>query len=111
VVASRSVEPKDVDRAAEVFSVHARAAAKLLSDFSSVTRLRMLCLLLHDERSVGELCESLKKPQPSIRSELMRLQLDRIVTSRREGRQLIYSIADKRVHRILSLLNEMSYRP
>ena len=72
-----------VEQAVEVF--------RLLAD---ETRVRLLCLLLDAEMTVGELAERLDRPSPGISQHLARLRRGRIVTTRRDGTRVHYSIAD-----------------
>lgn len=75
-----------VEQAAEVF--------RLLAD---ETRVRLLCLLLDAELTVGELAERLDRPAPGISQHLARLRRGRVVGTRRDGIHVHYSIADGHV--------------
>ncbi|WP_252975707.1 ArsR/SmtB family transcription factor [Janibacter melonis] len=72
-----------VGEAVEVF--------RLLAD---ETRLRVLCLLLDAELTVGELAERLDRPAPGVSQHLARLRRGRLVATRRDGHHVHYSIAD-----------------
>lgn len=72
-----------VEQAVEVF--------RLLAD---ETRVRLLCLLLDAEMTVGELADRLDRPSPGVSQHLARLRRGRIVTTRRDGTRVHYSIAD-----------------
>lgn len=72
-----------IEEAVEVF--------RLLAD---ETRVRILCLLLDAELTVGELAERLDRPTPGISQHLARLRRGRLVATRREGTHVHYSIAD-----------------
>lgn len=71
------------------------------------TRLRILALLGEGERSVGELVEALGAPQPKVSNHLACLRWCRFVETRREGRTVLYRIADERVARMIALAREL----
>ena len=65
------------------------------------TRLRILYFLESSERCVNCICEALDM-SPSAVSHQLRILKDRdLVKSRREGKQIIYSISDEHVHDII----------
>jgi len=86
---------------------NARLASEFLKALSHETRLLLLCLLSEKERSVTELENSLSLRQPTISQQLARLRLDGLVTTRREGKTVHYSIADDDIKRVIALLNEI----
>ena len=84
--------------------------AKVTSDFlkalSHETRLLLLCLLSDGERSVTELENALSLRRPAISQQLARLRLDGLVTPRRDGKTIYYSIADDDIKRVIAVLYE-----
>jgi len=62
---------------------------RLLSD---KTRLNILFLLCEGERNVTSLCESLKLPQPTVSHHLGLLRVNNVITNRRHGKQVFYSL-------------------
>ncbi len=85
--------------------------AKVTSDFlkalSHETRLLLLCLLSGGERSVTDLENALSLRQPTVSQQLARLRLDGLVTARRDGKTIYYSIADEDTKRVVALLYEV----
>ena len=73
------------------------------------TRLRLLTLLLERDRTVSELVEALSAPQGRVSTHLGCLRWCGFVTARREGRQMLYSIADARVRELLTLASTMMH--
>jgi DNA-binding transcriptional ArsR family regulator len=67
------------------------------------TRLRLLTLLLERDQTVSELVEALRAPQGRVSTHLGCLRWCGFVTARREGRQMLYTIADARVRELLKL--------
>lgn len=89
----------------------ALSEAELLARFfralGDPTRLRLLNLLLQGEQSVTELVEAVGAPQGRISTHLGCLRWCGLVTSRREGRQMIYAIIDPRVRALLGTAADM----
>jgi ArsR family transcriptional regulator len=82
--------------------------AKLFNGFSNSTRLSILLLLARQgEMRVGELVDALDAPQPRVSEHLRCLAWCGYVQVRREGRNAYYSVADKRVMKMLALGDEL----
>lgn len=62
---------------------------RLLSD---KTRLTILFLLHGGERNVTNLCEELKLPQPTVSHHLGLLRMSNVISHRRSGKQVFYSL-------------------
>jgi len=77
--------------------------ARYFRALSDPTRLRILELVQHEELSVGELVERTGAAQPQISNHLACLRWCGFVASRREGRAVLNSVADKRVVQLLEL--------
>jgi DNA-binding transcriptional ArsR family regulator len=67
----------------------------------------IVCLLSAGEKSVSELEHLLEMPQASVSQQLARLRLDRIVTARRDGRTIYYSITDSAVASVVCALHAL----
>jgi DNA-binding transcriptional ArsR family regulator len=61
------------------------------------TRVRILDVLSHAERCVGELAAELGMTESAISHQLRLLRGARIVRSRRDGRMIFYALDDKHV--------------
>jgi DNA-binding transcriptional ArsR family regulator len=68
------------------------ALLKLLSD---PTRLAILMRLLAGERNVTTLCDELKLPQPTVSHHLGLLRMSNVITNRRDGKQVYYSLGTR----------------
>ena len=78
--------------------------AKLLDGFANPVRLSALMLLARGgEMSVGQLVEAIGAPQPRVSDHLRCLSWCGYVRARRDGNNVLYSIADERVLGILKL--------
>ena len=89
----------------------ARMASELLKALSHETRLLILCILSEGEKSVSELEEIMSMPQAAVSQQLARLRFDRLVHTRREGRMIYYSVADKEVSSVVETLYELFCKP
>lgn len=68
------------------------ALCSLFLSLSDPTRLKLLRLLATDERSVGFLADHLGDSQPKVSRHLAFLRDHNIVTTRRDGKHIYYSI-------------------
>ena len=89
----------------------ARKASDLLKALSHETRLLILCLLNEGEKSVSELEIIMALPQAAVSQQLARLRFDRLVSTRREGRQIYYRIASDEIAAIIGQLYQMFCAP
>jgi DNA-binding transcriptional ArsR family regulator len=85
----------------------ARKATAMLKALSHEGRLLILCLLADGERSVSEIEAIMDMPQAAVSQQLARLRLDGLVTARRAGRSIYYSIASKDAAKLVSALHQM----
>ena len=89
----------------------APAESDLLSKYFRVLgdaiRLRILDLVAHQERSVGELAELLGESQPKVSNHLACLRWCGFVATRREQRSVIYRLADERVSELILLAESL----
>ncbi|WP_320157740.1 metalloregulator ArsR/SmtB family transcription factor [Psychrobacter sp. 72-O-c] len=79
-------------------------ASQLLKSLSHPDRLILLCQLTQGEYCVGELETLVGVGQPSLSQQLGILRKDQLVTTRREGKQIYYSIASDDALAVLQLL-------
>ena len=93
-------------RGPPTLDLQARAgeAAALLKALANPDRLLLLCQLVGGERSVSELGLSTAIEQPSLSQQLAVLRGERLVATRREGKQVIYRIASPAALNILDAL-------
>ncbi len=77
--------------------------AELFKIFGDSTRCKILYALLGKEMNVTEISDSLKMTQPAISQQLRVLKSNGLVRFRRDGKSLIYSLADEHVKLILSI--------
>ena len=75
----------------------AEDAAERLRKFGQPLRLMILSLLLQGEKSVSEIDLATGSGQPGLSQQLAELRRAELVTTRRQARQVFYSIADESV--------------
>ena len=85
----------------------ATIATNYMKAISHEGRLMILCHLASGEKSVTELEELLSARQAAVSQQLGRLRLDGLVTPRRDGKTIYYSLADDRSRRIIGLVYEL----
>jgi len=101
-------EPKvDVGRMA----TRAREASEFLKALAHESRLIILCDLLQGEKSVGELEVLLARRQSTVSQQLARLRLQGLVSARRDGKTIYYSIASDKARSIISALYDAFCQP
>lgn len=81
-----------------------KQASGLLKSLSHPDRLLLLCQLTQGEYCVGELEDLVGVGQPSLSQQLGILRRDKMVDTRREGKQIYYRIASDDALAVLQLL-------
>ncbi len=84
----------------------ARKASDFLKALAHENRLVLLCLLAERERSVTELESLLALTQATVSQQLARLRHEGLVETRREGRQIFYSLPDEATRRFINAIYE-----
>ena len=82
-------------------------ASNMLKALSHEGRLMILCHLVTGEKSVTELEELLSARQAAVSQQLARLRLEGLVTPRRDGKAIYYSLADERPKQILEVIYDL----
>ncbi len=86
---------------------NATHATEFMKALAHEGRLLILCQLATGEKSVTELEELLSSRQAAVSQQLARLRLEGMVSHRREGKTIFYSLKDDRAIRMLELLYDM----
>ena len=92
-------------------AARAREASEFLKALAHESRLMILCDLLHGEKSVGELEALLGRRQSTVSQQLARLRLEGLVSARRDGKTIYYSIASDKARSIIGALYESFCKP
>ncbi len=83
---------------------NAQAASQLLKTLANPNRLMVLCNIVNQERTVGELEKLIGLGQSALSQQLSRLRHEGIVECRREGQNAYYSLKDEGARRVLEVL-------
>ena len=84
--------------------VAAGEASGLLRTLGNEDRLLLLCEMSQAELSVGELADRTGIVQPTLSQQLAVLRAQELVATRLEGKQIFYSVADRRTLDLLKTL-------
>lgn len=85
-------------------ATRARDAAAYLKTLAHEGRLMILCHLGAGEKSVGELEHLLATRQAAVSQMLARLRDEGLVTTRRDGKTIFYSLSDPNTEQVIGLL-------
>lgn len=81
-------------------------ACHLMRMMANRDRLMLLCQLSQGEKSVSELQELLKIYQPTLSQQLTVLREAELVTTRREGKSVIYRISSQPALAVMQVLSQ-----
>jgi DNA-binding transcriptional ArsR family regulator len=84
----------------------AEEAARLMRALGNEDRLLLLCQLSQSELCVGDIAEKTGILQPTLSQQLGVLRETGLVETRRDGKQVFYSLADPGALAVLKILYE-----
>jgi ArsR family transcriptional regulator len=88
-----------------------RAAAEkarlLLKALSNPDRLLLLCQLTQGEQCVSDLEQALGIQQPTLSQQLGVLRDEQLVSTRREGKQIFYTITSSEAQAVMQVLYDL----
>ena len=89
-------------------ALHASAnnACSLLKSMANADRLMLLCQLSKGEKSVGELEAILDIRQPTLSQQLTVLREAQLVSTRRDGKSIFYSISSESALAVMRVLSQ-----
>ena len=82
----------------------AENAAALLKALGHSQRLMILCNLTTGPKTVSEIEEKIGARQAAVSQHLARLRQDGLVTAERDGKSIIYDIADPNARALIELM-------
>ncbi len=99
------IKPKQID----LMKLQAAAgqACGLLKALANPDRLLLLCQMTQGEYSVSELETVTGIRQPTLSQQLTVLREEQLVNTRREGKQIFYSIASQEALAVLQVLYQL----
>lgn len=77
--------------------------AELFKGFADVTRIQILTLLLEGEMCVNDIAQAVELTQSAISHQLRLLKQMHLIKYRREGKNILYSLADDHVQTIIQM--------
>lgn len=96
------MKPKNIDLAD--MNKAATQACRLLKVLANADRLMLLCELAQGERCVSELETLLGITQPTLSQQLTVLRNEKLVTTRREGKNIYYEISSPEALAVMQVL-------
>lgn len=91
---------------AEQMDEHAMDAATLLRAMASEHRLMVLCTLVQGEMSVSQLMDVIPLTQSALSQHLAVLRRERLVSTRRDGQTVYYSLKPGPALSVIQVLYE-----
>ncbi|MDO4724087.1 MAG: metalloregulator ArsR/SmtB family transcription factor [Comamonadaceae bacterium] len=91
----------------ELMRTGAGQAVTVLKLLANEDRLLLLCHLAQGESCVSDLAAALGIRQPSLSQQLAILRSENVVSTRREGKRIFYSIAQPEILQMLQLLHTL----
>jgi DNA-binding transcriptional ArsR family regulator len=85
----------------------ADTAAQLLKMLANGQRLRVLCLLVEGELSVGQINERVALSQSALSQHLAKLREEELVATRREAQTIYYSLSSGPAKSLLAALYDI----
>lgn len=76
--------------------------ADLFKVFSDTTRIKILYSLMNGERRVADIADSIGATQSAVSHQLRILKASRLVKFQRDGKNVMYSLADDHVYTMLA---------
>lgn len=86
---------------------HSSEAAALLRQLANANRLMIVCSLMDREMSVGELNDAVPLSQSALSQHLANLREAGLVTTRRDGQTIFYSLRGDQARQIVALLKDI----
>ncbi len=102
--AQQALDPERMEAAAE-------QASELLKSLANRHRLLILCQLTQGERSVGDLADFLNLRDSTVSQHLALLRKDELVSARRDGQSIWYSVSSDPAQQILETLFNIFCKP
>lgn len=89
----------------------AEEVAEMLAAMANPKRLLVMCTLLAGEKSVGDLAEIVQLSSAALSQHLSKMRALRLVSTRRDGQVIYYSLASDKVHAVLETLYRVYCAP
>ncbi|MCK4090310.1 helix-turn-helix transcriptional regulator [Acinetobacter radioresistens] len=91
----------------DVMRDSADTVVSILKSLANTDRLLILCHLAQEELNVSEIEGKTQITQPTLSQQLMMLRKSDVVITRRQGKQIFYSIKDQKLTQVLHTLYDL----
>jgi DNA-binding transcriptional ArsR family regulator len=88
----------------EQMQQNAKKAEAMLKQLANAKRLIILCNLVNQSKTVGELCKISNLSQSAVSQHLAKLVEQKLIVGKKTGREVHYTLASMEVQAILSTL-------
>lgn len=85
----------------------AQHVSEYLKVLSNPDRLKILCLLVEAEHNVQMIEKNTQIFQPTLSQQLTVLRKNNLVSTRREGKQIFYRLADEKILKLMQTLYQL----
>ncbi len=89
------------------FSQSAEEASLLLKSLANPMRLKILCIVMLEQRSVGDIATAIGCSQSATSQHLALMRREGLLAPKRDGQTVYYKLADKRAGKIMRVLSDM----
>lgn len=100
-----------LDETINPFAAKAEDVSATLAAMANPKRLLVMCTLLKGEKSVGDLAEIVDLTPAALSQHLGKLRALRLVSTRRDGQTIFYSLASAEVQAVLETLYRVYCAP
>ena len=84
-----------------------REASEALKAMAHPLRLKILCLVGHDELMVQDIVEAVGTSQSNISQHLAIMRESGLLTSRKDANKVFYRIEDPRILKLIAMMREL----
>ena len=103
---TKASPPKQIVADLDGMAAKAKEASDFLKALAHEGRLMILYVLCDGEKSVTELERRLALRQPTVSQQLARLRMDGLVSTRRHGKAIYYSLANEDVRSVIDAVHK-----
>lgn len=100
-----------LDQTMNPFEAKAEEVSALLAAMANPKRLLVMCTLLTGEKSAGDLAEIVQLTPAALSQHLGKMRALRLVSTRRDGQTIYYSLASAEVRAVLETLYQVYCAP
>lgn len=106
-----SMKTDILDEAIHPLEAKAEEVSATLAAMANPKRLLVMCTLLSGEKSVGDLAEIVNLTPAALSQHLGKMRALRLVSTRRDGQTIYYSLASTEVQAVLETLYRVYCAP